>query len=107
MEEKFDALITQIFEDGKENIEIPEALDEKLDLGRELMGQLLSQAPKNKELKKAVKQINSWIERQVLYTKQLAICGEERNSFSKTDQEATFFADEGRSYAKWTTQVRI
>ncbi|HBQ76205.1 MAG TPA: hypothetical protein DD663_04965 [Exiguobacterium sp.] len=46
--------------------------------------------PKDKELKKAVKEIDGWIERQVRYTKQLAICGKERNSFSKMDPEATF-----------------
>jgi hypothetical protein len=46
MEEQFDALMTKIFEDGKENIEIPKALDEKLYLGRELMGQRLSQRKK-------------------------------------------------------------
>jgi len=34
--------------------------------------------PKDKELKKAVNKIDGWIKRQVLYTKQLAICGEEK-----------------------------
>ena len=29
---------------------------------------------------------------------------EGRNSFSKTDTDATFYADEGRSYEKWATQ---
>lgn len=90
IEEKFDTLMTQIFEEDDGRINIPEALNEKLDLGRELIGQRLNEVPKDKELKKAVKKIDGWIERQVRYTKQLAICGEERNSFSKTDPEATF-----------------
>lgn len=90
IEEKFDALMTQIFEDGKESIKTPEVLDEKLDFVRELMGQRLSEVPKDKELKKALEQIDDWIERQVFYTKKLAICGEKRNSFSKTYPEETF-----------------
>lgn len=55
--------MTQIFEEDDGRINIPEALNEKLDLGRELIGQRLNEVPKDKELKKAVKKIDGWIER--------------------------------------------
>lgn len=74
IKEKFNVLMTQIFEEGDERINIPKALNEKLDLGHELIGRHLNEIPKDKELKKNVKEIDGWIDRQVCYTNQLAIC---------------------------------
>lgn len=49
--------MTQIFEKDDERINIQEAFNEKLDLGRELIGQHLNEVTKDKELKKAIKDI--------------------------------------------------
>ncbi len=90
MEEKFDGLMRQILEEGNESVEMPETLEEKLGLGRALIGERLAEAPKDRELKKAAKQVDGWIERQARYATQLATCGDDRNSYSKTDPDATF-----------------
>jgi len=98
LETKVDQLIQHI--DGivaKEEIEPPSKEEtkslitsEKIEKKVQEWEKRLEQEPKNKELKKAVKKMKTdFLPRSAKYEKQLATCGE-RNSYSKTDPDATF-----------------
>lgn len=97
LEEKVDQLIEHIDGIVQEEIETttqeekkPIITSEKIEKKVQEWEKRLEQEPKQKELKKAVKKMkDDFLPRSVKYEQQLATCGE-RNSYSKTDTDATF-----------------
>lgn len=64
---------------------------EQIEKFSEELNRMLEEDSENKELKKAKKQVeNDYLPRMKKYENQLEIMGENRNSYSKTDTDATF-----------------
>ena len=78
---------------GSDLLELGEGTEltsEKLEAATAKLEAKLKEAPKNKEVKRVVKQLRKdLLPRQQKYERQLEILGE-RNSYSKTDRDATF-----------------
>ena len=77
--------------DGKELLENKEITSEEIKNFSEELNKMIEEDSENKELKKAKKQIEKdYLPRMQKYENQLEIMGEDRNSYSKTDTDATF-----------------
>lgn len=57
-------------------------------------------------LQKSIETLEDYLSRLKKYNQEIYICGE-RNSYSKTDHDATFMQDEGRCHGKRTVKTSI
>lgn len=100
LEKKVKELMKKIDEINKEedkkykNEDLPEnkpVTSEEIKAFSDELNKMLEREPENKEIKKAKKKVDEdYLPRMEKYENQLEIMGESRNSYSKTDTEATF-----------------
>lgn len=100
LEKKVKELMKKIDEINKEedkkykNEELPEnrpVTSEQIKEFSDELNKMLEREPENKEIKKAKKKVDEdYLPRMEKYENQLEIMGENRNSYSKTDTDATF-----------------
>ena len=100
LEKKVKELMEKIDEINKEedkkykNEDLPEnrpVTSEQIKAFSDELNKMLESEPENKEIKKAKKKVDEdYLPRMEKYENQLLIIGENRNSYSKTDTDATF-----------------